>query len=205
MSFRAELTIEVRGRARRLRTLTPATLARLRRLVGRAMRAAGVADRALALSLSDDDELLALNRQYAGEDHATDVLSFEQEPPLLGDVIISVETAARQAATARHALVTELVHLSVHGLVHLMGFDHATPAEERVMFGYEAKLRAAARAPGAVVRVRAPRARSLLHREPGSRGGQKKQPFDGARLLRGDGVQRDLAESPGPRRRGVER
>jgi probable rRNA maturation factor len=152
--LRAELTIEVRGRARR--AVKPATLATLRRLVGRAMRAAGVAERALALSLSDDDELLALNRQFAGEDHATDVLSFEQEAPLLGDVIISVETATRQAEAAGHGLVAELVHLAVHGVVHLLGFDHATKAEERVMFGFEARLRAAARAAGPVVRVRAP-------------------------------------------------
>jgi probable rRNA maturation factor len=137
--------------------VSAATVARLRRLVGRAMRAAGVAERALSLSLSDDEELLALNRQYAGEDHATDVLSFEQEAPLLGDVVISVETAARQARAAGHGLGAELVHLSVHGLVHLLGFDHATKTEERVMFGYEARLRAAARAAGPVMRVRAPR------------------------------------------------
>jgi rRNA maturation RNase YbeY len=157
---RAELTIALRGRAARRRAagarLTPATLRTLGRLVGRAMRAAGVAERALALSLSDDDELLALNRQYAGEDHATDVLSFEQSAPLLGDVIISVETAARQAAAAGHSLAAELVHLAVHGMVHLMGYDHATAEEERVMFGFEARLRAAARAPGPVARVRAP-------------------------------------------------
>jgi probable rRNA maturation factor len=122
------------------------------------MQAAGVAERALSLSLSDDRELHALNQQYAGEDHATDVLSFEQEAPLLGDVIISVETAARQAKAAGHSLLAELVHLAVHGLAHLIGYDHATPAEERTMFGYEAKLRAAARAPGAVRRVPRPRA-----------------------------------------------
>jgi probable rRNA maturation factor len=156
VSSRAELAIEVRGRARRAKALTPGTLRTVRRLVGRAMRAAGVAERALTVSFSDDQELLALNRQYAGEDHATDVLSFEQEAPLLGDVIISVETAARQAAAARQALATELVHLAVHGMVHLMGFDHATRAEERVMFAYEARLRAAARAAGPAARCRAP-------------------------------------------------
>jgi probable rRNA maturation factor len=144
--------VDVRGRAR----VTPATLRALKRLLGRAMQAAGVAERVLSLSLSNDRELHTLNRQYAGEDHATDVLSFEQEAPLLGDVVISVETAARQAAAAGHSLLAELVHLSVHGMVHLLGYDHATPAEERVMFGYEAKLRAAARAPGPVQPVRKP-------------------------------------------------
>jgi rRNA maturation RNase YbeY len=156
VSFRAELALDVRGRARRKGTLAPGTLRTVRRLVARAMRAAGVEERALTLSFSDDDELLALNREYAGEDHATDVLSFEQQAPLLGDVIISVEYAARQAVAARHALATELVHLAVHGMVHLMGFDHATKEEERVMFGFEARLRAAARAPGPVARVRRP-------------------------------------------------
>jgi rRNA maturation RNase YbeY len=122
----------------------PGTVRALRSRLARAMRAAGVAERALTLSLSDDAELLALNREYADEDHATDVLSFEQQAPLLGDVVISVETALEQAKTAKHSLLAELFHLAVHGMVHLMGYDHATKAEERVMFGYEAKLRATA-------------------------------------------------------------
>ena len=143
MSFRAELSIDIRRGAR----VSPSTVRTLRARVGRAMRAAGVAGRAMTLSLTDDRELRALNKKYAGEDHATDVLSFEQEAPLLGDVIISVERAVRQAKTAKHSLLAELFHLSVHGMVHLMGYDHATKAEERVMFGYEAKLRARATAP----------------------------------------------------------
>lgn len=139
----AALSIALRHGAR----LPPSTLRTLRARLGRAMRAAGVAGRALTLSLTDDDELRALNRQYAGEDHATDVLSFEQEGALLGDVVISVPTAARQARAAGHSLGGELFHLAVHGLVHLLGFDHATKAEERVMFAYEAKLRARATRP----------------------------------------------------------
>jgi probable rRNA maturation factor len=142
VSSRAELSIDIRNRVR----VSPSTVRTLRARVGRAMRAAGVAGRAMTLSLTDDRELRALNKKYANEDHATDVLSFEQEAPLLGDVIISVETAARQAKTAKHSLLAELFHLSVHGMVHLMGYDHATKAEERVMFGYEAKLHARATA-----------------------------------------------------------
>ena len=143
MSFRAELTIDIRHRVR----VAPSTVRTLRARLGRAMRAAGVADRAMTLSLTDDRELRALNQKYAGEDHATDVLSFEQEAPLLGDVVISVETAARQAKAQKHSLLAELFHLAVHGMVHLLGYDHATKAEERVMFGYEAKLRARATRP----------------------------------------------------------
>ena len=136
----AALTIDVRGGAK----VAPSTVRTLRARVGRVMRAAGVAERALTLSLTNDRELRALNREYAQEDHATDVLSFEQGAPLLGDVVISVETAARQARAAGHSLLAELFHLATHGVVHLLGYDHATKAEERVMFGYEAKLRARA-------------------------------------------------------------
>jgi probable rRNA maturation factor len=142
VSSRADVTVDIRHRVR----VPPSTVRTLRARLGRAMRAAGVAERALTLSLTDDAELRALNRKYAGEDHATDVLSFEQEAPLLGDVVISVETAARQAKAAKHSLLAELFHLAVHGMVHLLGYDHATKAEERVMFGYEARLRARATA-----------------------------------------------------------
>jgi probable rRNA maturation factor len=140
VSFRAELSIDIRNGAR----VSPSTVRTLRTRLGRAMRAAGVAGRAMTLSLTDDRELRQLNKKFANEDHVTDVLSFEQQAPLLGDVIISVETAARQA---KHSLGAELFHLAVHGMVHLLGFDHATKAEERVMFAYEARLRARATRP----------------------------------------------------------
>jgi probable rRNA maturation factor len=116
----------------------------------RAMLAAGT-DLEVALSLTDDRELHALNLQYANEDHPTDVLSFNQDPPLLGDIVISVPYARRQA---KGALVDELIHLAVHGLAHLLGYDHRTKREEAVMFGYEAKLREAARKRGPVRRVK---------------------------------------------------
>lgn len=121
--------------------------ARLRRSLRRVMDAAGRKDATVCLSLSDDAELHALNLQYAGEDHATDVLSFSQghpQLPVLGDIIISVETAARQAKARGHGLYDELFHLAVHGFCHLLGYDHATRKEERVMFAYEAELRGAA-------------------------------------------------------------
>jgi probable rRNA maturation factor len=143
VSFRAELAVATRNRVR----VSPSTVRSLRARVARAMRAAGVERRALSVSLTNDRELRELNNKYAGEDHATDVLSFEQQAPLLGDVVISVETARRQAEAAGHSLLAELFHLAVHGMVHLMGYDHATAAEERVMFAYEAKLRARATAP----------------------------------------------------------
>ena len=128
----------------------------LRRWLGRALAAAGCPDATVCLSLSDDAELHALNLQYADEDHATDVLSFAQQeapagfgpppdPDLLGDIVISIDTAERQARQHGHGLDAELLHLAVHGLCHLLGYDHATQSEERVMFTYEAQLRTEAR------------------------------------------------------------
>ena len=147
-----------------VRAAVPVAVRRL--LVKRLARAVGLAEPGgeLTISLTDDAEIQALNRDYAGEDHATDVLSFsmregeggELHPQLLGDVVISVETAARQAAAGGRSLDEELFHLAVHGLAHLLGYDHATKAEERVMFGFEAELRAQALGAGRVVTVPRP-------------------------------------------------
>lgn len=146
-----QVPVEVRGRARQLVSRTEAQ--RLGRELGRALVAAGEAEAEMTLSLVDDDEIHALNRDYRDKDKPTDVLSFSMRegeggtlhPELLGDVVISVETAARQAAEAKKPLADELLHLAVHGLAHLCGYDHATLEEERVMFAWEAELRAAAR------------------------------------------------------------
>lgn len=143
--------VEVRGRARTLVSRTESQ--RLGRELGRALVAAGEAGAEMTLSLVDDDEIHALNRDYRDKDKPTDVLSFSMRegeggtlhPELLGDVVISVETAARQAAEGARPLADELLHLAVHGLAHLCGYDHATLDEERVMFAWEAELRAVAR------------------------------------------------------------
>jgi probable rRNA maturation factor len=164
--------------------------AALRRQLGRAMRAAGLGEVQVCLTLSDDAELHELNRVYAGEDHATDVLSFAQReqrlpgpmapppsprgvaglPEPLGDIIVSIPTAQRQAAQQGHALLHELLHLSVHGLCHLLGYDHATAAQERLMFGYEALLRQQARGQGRVLPCSPP---PLSAAAPASYGGSR--------------------------------
>jgi probable rRNA maturation factor len=141
---------DVRGRARRL--LDPALARRVARLCGRVLVLGGEAGAEMTLSFVDDDEIHELNRRWRDVDAPTDVLSFsmregqggELHPEQLGDVIISVETAARQAESGGRTLEAELVHLAVHGFAHLCGYDHATPDEERVMFGWEAELREAA-------------------------------------------------------------
>ena len=145
------MPVEVRGRARTLVSRTEAQ--RLGRELGRALVAAGEAGAEMTLSLVDDDEIHALNRDYRDKDKPTDVLSFSMRegeggtlhPELLGDVVISVETAERQAEETARPLADELLHLAVHGLAHLCGYDHVTLDEERVMFAWEAGLREAAR------------------------------------------------------------
>ena len=92
----------------------------------------------LSILLVDDEKIRELNQQYRKIDSATDVLSFPQEDDepaefvshMLGDVVISVETAWRQAAEHRFSLEQELVLLLIHGTLHLLGFDHERSLEE---------------------------------------------------------------------------
>jgi len=88
-----------------------------------------------------DETICRLNRQYRAIDSATDVLAFSMRegedadlhPELMGDVVISVETARRQAQEAGHSLERELAILLVHGILHLAGFDHLNPEEAHLM------------------------------------------------------------------------
>ncbi|KAJ1486935.1 hypothetical protein T484DRAFT_1942443 [Baffinella frigidus] len=83
----------------------------------------------LSVVLASDAHIRALNREWRGKDAATDVLSFPQGDDaggLLGDLVVSIETASRQADERGHSLQTELRVLMVHGLLHLLGYDHET-------------------------------------------------------------------------------
>jgi probable rRNA maturation factor len=83
----------------------------------------------------DDDTIRDYNRHFAGEDHATDVLSFPNDSgDELGDIILSLDHLRAQAAAAGHSLDREAATLTVHGFLHLLGYDHARKADERVMF-----------------------------------------------------------------------
>jgi len=96
----------------------------------------------LSLLLTDDAEIRRLNKTYRNLDHATDVLSFPQDEDavnesgdtLLGDVVISVETAARQAEEHHLSFNEELILLAIHGILHLLGYDHErSPQDARIM------------------------------------------------------------------------
>ena len=100
----------------------------------------------LSIVITDDAEIRSLNRQFRGVDAPTDVLAFADEPtepafvaapdepPYLGDVIVSLPRARVQAATLGHPTEAEVRLLIVHGVLHLLGYDHATPDEEARMW-----------------------------------------------------------------------
>jgi probable rRNA maturation factor len=87
----------------------------------------------VAVRLTSDRELRRLNRDYAGEDSVTDVLSFAGSGEHIGDLAISWPTAVRQSKTFGQDAETEVALLSVHGLLHLLGWDHAAVRERREM------------------------------------------------------------------------
>ena len=109
----------------------------------------------LSILLVDVDYMTELNHRWMGGDGPTDVLAFPMdegsvdhgpgeagggEPALLGDIVLCPEVAAKQAATAGHSTDDELHLLTVHGALHLLGYDHAEPEEEREMFALQARL-----------------------------------------------------------------
>ncbi|CCQ96070.1 putative rRNA maturation factor [[Clostridium] ultunense Esp] len=89
----------------------------------------------LSILFCDDERIHELNRLYRNVDRPTDVLSFPlDEEELLGDVVVSIPQAKRQAEAYGHSFRRELYFLIVHGFYHLLGYDHDTPENERVMF-----------------------------------------------------------------------
>ncbi len=117
----------------------------LERLAARAMTAEAVhAPSELSIVLADDATVRELNRAYRAVDATTDVLSFAQREgeafarpegaaPHLGDVVISLDTARRQAAEQGVSLQDETAHLLVHGILHLLGYDHERASDAAVM------------------------------------------------------------------------
>jgi probable rRNA maturation factor len=110
----------------------------------------------LSIALVDDATIHELNRSFRSKDKPTDVLAFameEGEPSprgqgarLLGDVIVSIDTASRQARQRRRPLLDEVTMLLAHGLLHLLGHDHQTDQEEREMLAKTRELEHAAAA-----------------------------------------------------------
>lgn len=111
-------------------------------------------ERELSILLCDDPTIHELNRDYRDKDSPTDVLAFTmlegmfgpelESNGVLGDVVISIETATRQAAEQQRSVEDEVAMLLAHGILHLLGLDHPTRAEERRMTARTDLLRAAA-------------------------------------------------------------
>lgn len=114
----------------------------------------------VSLTLTDDARVHALNRDYRGIDRPTDVLAFALtegehpaptlpgEPRLLGDVILSLDTAERQAREGGVSLAREVAWLICHGVLHLLGHDHQTPRELEAMRSLEERALARLEAAG---------------------------------------------------------
>ena len=103
----------------------------------------------VAVAIVPDARIRALNTQYRHRDQSTDVLSFPADPrspipdsPELGDIVIAAGVARRQARDAGHSYAAELKVLALHGLLHLLGYDHHDPADEGRMARLERRLRA---------------------------------------------------------------
>ena len=122
----------------------------LKALLRAALRSLGFPRASVSLVLTDDARIRILNRDFLEHDHPTDVLSFPLADPgdledrerelFLVEIYISVETARAQAREARRPFAREVAHLLVHGLLHLVGHDHAAPAERRRMRAAESRL-----------------------------------------------------------------
>src|SRR3990170_4073144 len=124
---------------------------RLAAVALRVLEAEGADACELSITVTDDETVRGLNREYAGEDAVTDVLSFSQregeefvtppgEVPPLGEVIIAYPQALRQAADHGRSVDDEVTRLLIHGTLHLLGYDHAEPEEERRMQAREEEL-----------------------------------------------------------------
>lgn len=109
----------------------------------------------VSVTFMNDEEIRQINAEYRSKDSATDVISFALEemgegevavinqegiPIVLGDILISVDTAKRQADEYGHDLRREIGFLALHGFLHLLGYDHLTEAEERLMFGRQDEI-----------------------------------------------------------------
>ena len=115
----------------------------LRKVARKILSASACPDAQLSILIVDDAQIQEVNRDYLGKDHPTNVISFAMQegegggvqPDLLGDVVISAETAARDADEAQTTFESELYFLLLHGILHLLGYDHerGTPAEAKRM------------------------------------------------------------------------
>ncbi|MBE0575090.1 MAG: rRNA maturation RNase YbeY [Desulfuromonadales bacterium] len=122
----------------------------LRKAARKILSVSGCPDAQLSILIVDDVMIQEINRDYLGKDRPTNVISFAMQegegagvqPDLLGDVVISAETAARDAGEAKTSFESELFFLLLHGILHLLGYDHerGTQAEAKRMEAREREI-----------------------------------------------------------------
>ncbi|MFD0768048.1 rRNA maturation RNase YbeY [Bacillus sp. CGMCC 1.60114] len=127
----------------------------IQQLVEKAAETESVEDGAeLSITFVNNERIQEINREYRDKDQPTDVISFAMEdigegemeivgvemPRMLGDIIISIPRAKEQAEEYGHSFERELGFLAVHGFLHLLGYDHMTEEEEKVMFGKQKEI-----------------------------------------------------------------
>lgn len=147
---RTAVAVEVLVQSPRWRA-QPRASAIVRNAISAAASAVSTQPAELAIVLTDDSAIHALNRDWRGHDKPTNVLSFPAVPPRgdraadagprpLGDVIIAYQTVAREARAEGKPLSNHLAHLAVHGFLHLLGYDHETSRDARRMETLETRI-----------------------------------------------------------------
>ena len=122
-------------------------------VISEALKYEGVSDNTeISVTIVDNEEIRKINNKYRNIDRATDVLSFplidfdNEDLPndgskiYLGDIIISIERAKEQANEYSHSLDREVGFLNAHSMLHLLGYDHMVPEEEKVMFAKQEEI-----------------------------------------------------------------
>jgi probable rRNA maturation factor len=114
----------------------------IRRAAKVALLREGASDAELTILLTSDERIRTLNRQYRGKDKPTNVLSFPAvaKAAYLGDMAIAYGTAAREADASGKPVLHHVLHLVVHGALHLLGYDHEAPKEAEAMESLETKI-----------------------------------------------------------------
>lgn len=127
-------SVEISGSVPRLTRREIVTFAR------RVLRAVDVEPGELSIAFVNDATMRELNRKFRRKNKTTDVLTFPGDAPLLGEIVISLDQARRQAAGEKHSLATEVRYLILHGILHALGYDHETDHGE--MNALEVNVRA---------------------------------------------------------------
>lgn len=129
-------------------TVIDVDLPRVKRASDKILRTLENEDSEISLTFVDDADITEINRQYLGRNYPTNVIAFSMNegefggvnPNILGDIIISTETALRDAEAEDLSLEDELDYLIIHGVLHLLGYDHELPGEAEEMKGREKEI-----------------------------------------------------------------